>query len=228
MILDFNKPEKIMTNKERLEKYSSDSEVPGTYVPNMSKDDMYKWKAKYVKGIDERVEIRKTIKGVQLVCIVYKDEERSEKEEFYKGYVVDKLIHKQIHISANGKLLMTAKEFNEFIQAIKEAQEYLQNKNIKNLDVYKKTLDYLENIPADLLLNINSFKFDKDIEIVKKHINKNNYLYAIKRGNECLSKYDKTFYIEPILNSSKDYDFYKEFRFESLIEAYKFCINNIK
>lgn len=124
MILDFDAPKKIMKEEERREKYSSDCSVPGTYVPNMSKADNYKWKGKHIKGIDERIEIRKCVMGVQLLCIVYKDEERYEKEtnEYYSR---EKLIHNKIHLSANGKMCLTSKDWSELNEAIKEAVDIL-------------------------------------------------------------------------------------------------------
>lgn len=73
-LLCFDKPKKIRNTKEHNEMYSSDSGVAGTYVPNMSEEDKNKWKAKHIKGEDERIEIRKTINGVQLLIVVYKRE----------------------------------------------------------------------------------------------------------------------------------------------------------
>lgn len=47
-ILDFSKPEKIRSTADHNKRYTSDSGVDGTYVPNMSEADMHKWKAKYI------------------------------------------------------------------------------------------------------------------------------------------------------------------------------------
>ena len=60
-LLSFDKPKKIRSTEEHNKMFSSDSGISGTYVPNMSKEDQLKWKAKHIKGDDERVEIRKEL-----------------------------------------------------------------------------------------------------------------------------------------------------------------------
>lgn len=117
MLLSFEPPKKIMSEEERVEKYSSDSNVPGTFVPNMSVDDMRRWKGKHIKGKDERVEIRKSIWGTQIVIIVYKNELYEDGE----------LERKQVQISANGKMYLTLEEYKELQQVIDEAL-YILNK----------------------------------------------------------------------------------------------------
>jgi len=72
-ILCFDKPKKVRSTEEHNEMFQSDSGIAGTYVPNMSKDDAVKWKAKHVKGEHERIEIKKTIGGVNLNIFVYKE-----------------------------------------------------------------------------------------------------------------------------------------------------------
>lgn len=115
-ILDFNKPRKVRTTQEHNRKYTSDSGVDGTYVPNMSEADMKKWKAKHIKGADERIEIRKTLNGVQVLIVVYKN--RKEKEG-YGG--VMRMEHENVQISMNGKLHLTYDDYKEFKTAITEA-----------------------------------------------------------------------------------------------------------
>jgi hypothetical protein len=73
MLLSFEQPKKIRPTKEHNEMYSSDSGVAGTYVPNMSDEDRKRWKGKHIKGEDERIEIRKSLSGVQLLIVVYKN-----------------------------------------------------------------------------------------------------------------------------------------------------------
>ena len=73
MILNFNKPKKVRSTKEHNDNHMSDSGVAGTYVPNMSKEDNKRFKAKYISGSDERVEIRVARRGVYIVIKVYKD-----------------------------------------------------------------------------------------------------------------------------------------------------------
>lgn len=227
MLLDFNKPKKIMSEEERIDKYSSDSGVPGTYVPNMSSDDMKKWKGKYIKGKDERVEIRKTISGTQLVVIVYKEEKYEEVEYFSSKETYMSLVHKNVHISANGKILLSFDEYKELLQVVEEAISILNNKedmdnkeDINNeLQVrLNKLLKDLSNLPYSIKSNLNSLEIDTDISVVKIP-NKEGFSYAI-RHSRCgvYSKYDKAFYIEPS-PSNRDEDFYKEFRFDTIEEA---------
>jgi len=122
-ILSFDKPKKVLTTEKHNERYSSDSGIAGTYVPNMSKDDMLKWKAKYIKGDDERIEIRKTIEGIQLLIVVYKKAHPvkwnyNKQDEWRKR-------HQDINISMNGKLDMTSDEYWDMLEAINEAIEIL-------------------------------------------------------------------------------------------------------
>lgn len=115
MLLDFDKPKKIRSNEEHNEMYSSDCDVPGTYVPNMGKEDMLKWKAKHIKGDNERVEIRKTVRGIsnyaQMVIIIYKNHEGKGPE---------------IVISTNSKLGFSPSGYKELTQAIDEARSILE------------------------------------------------------------------------------------------------------
>lgn len=146
-LLSFEIPKKVRSTEDHNKIYSSDSGVEGTYVPNMSEEDRCKWKAKHIKGENERIEIRKGIGGVQLVIIVYKEpfkygqvepeepkynwdnynketyEEYSKKAEAYrewfKGYYDD------IKISMNGSLSISNKEFEEINKVILEAKEFM-------------------------------------------------------------------------------------------------------
>lgn len=219
MILDFNKAKKIMSEKERVEKYTSDGGVPGTYVPNMSNEDMQKWKGKYIKGKDERVEIRKTISGTQIVVIVYKDQRYDEKKHIASDETYMSLVHKNVHISANGKIMLSFEEYQELQQVIEEAISILNN------NLYDETKLRLTNLLNDLSTLPNSFKtllnaleIDTDVSVVKVP-NKEGFAYAIKH-NRCgaYSKYDKTFYIEPS-PSNRDEEFFKEFRFDTIEDA---------
>lgn len=117
-ILSFDKPAKARDFKTHAEMYASDSGIAGTYVPNMSKADMEKWKAKYVKGANERVEIRKSIHGAQMVIIVYKER---QDDDWQNG--IDR--HENVQISANGKIQLSFVEWQEMTQAIEEAKEIL-------------------------------------------------------------------------------------------------------
>jgi hypothetical protein len=104
--------------------HSSDSGVAGTYVPNMSEEDTKKWRGKHIKGqrIDERIEIRKTIGGTQLLVVVYKEKRfthwKVNQAEWYKN-------HNNVRLSMNGKLDMTFDEYDEFVKVIAEAKQIL-------------------------------------------------------------------------------------------------------
>lgn len=154
MILSFDKPKKIRSTEEHNKMYSSDCGVAGTYVPNMSEDDRLKWKAKHIKGNDERIEIRKELGGANLLVVVYKDSyippcpkypdvrynhpdydklysEYKEKERDYRNS------HNEIKISTNGKMDISWKGWEELQQAILEAKMLMnvtdpQNLNIEN------------------------------------------------------------------------------------------------
>ena len=72
-VLSFEKPKKVRSTSEHNDTFASDSGVAGTYVPNMSHADCEKWKAKLIGGDNPRVEIRKTLNGVQVLMIVWPD-----------------------------------------------------------------------------------------------------------------------------------------------------------
>jgi len=122
-LLSFEKPKKVKSTENHNETYQSDSGVAGTYVPNMSKADTLKWKAKHIQGADERIEIRKTLEGVQLLVVVYKKE---NPVEYSHGDV--KAWHKRhqnVRMSMNGKLDMTWENWWDLQEAVKEAFEIL-------------------------------------------------------------------------------------------------------
>lgn len=122
-LLNFDIPKKINTTKAHNEKYLSDSGVNGTYVPNMSKEDMESWKAKHIKGTDERIEIRKTFHGVQMLIVVYK--KPNPVEYSYKNRDAWNKRHNDVKMSMNGKLDLTLDEFFDINEAVKEAFEIL-------------------------------------------------------------------------------------------------------
>ena len=106
-VIDWNKPKKVRSTEEHNDFFSSDSGVAGTYMPNMSEEDMLKWKGKkFIKTDNPRVEIRKTM-GSNVLIIV------SNKEPF-------------IQLSTNGKINMSEQVFDEFVEAINEAREILK------------------------------------------------------------------------------------------------------
>lgn len=105
-ILFWDKPKKAMPIEE-WKAISADSAPPGVYVPNMSADDMNRWKAKLVgiKKGEPRVEIRKTVRGTQMLIIVGLD----------------------IRVSMNGTARMTFEEMDELHQAVQEARAKLES-----------------------------------------------------------------------------------------------------
>jgi hypothetical protein len=119
-VLFWDKPRRIMTEERRRDTFSSDSGVPGTYVPNMSDTDVKRWKAKLVghKAGHPQVEIRKD----QTVIVVslgggYK----------YKHYEPDKTKGINLHIASSGPLQWTWKDLENLGLAIEEAKEVLEN-----------------------------------------------------------------------------------------------------
>lgn len=122
-LIDFNKPKKIRSTEEHNQMFSSDSGVAGTYVPNMSDADRKKWRGVHVKGTDERIEIRRTIGGTQILIIVYKSIRythwKVNQDEWYKN-------HNNVRMSMNGKLDMTFDEYDELTKVIAEAKEILK------------------------------------------------------------------------------------------------------
>jgi hypothetical protein len=138
MILSFEKPKKVRSTEEHNNLFSSDCGVAGTFVPNMSKKDELKWRAKHIGGEDERVEIRKTLGGAQVLIVVFKNpyhppypkypetrytdsayhvnlgKYKEKQKEWYKR-------HENIKLSMNGKIDMTLNDYNELSLAIQEA-----------------------------------------------------------------------------------------------------------
>lgn len=147
-LLSFEKPQKIRSTEEHNKMYSSDCGIAGAYTPNMSVEDMNKWKAKYIKDDNERIEIRKTFSsthssGAQLLVIIYKEPYKNGQELEYPNYdsyinrndywdAVDEYNkfydnwHNDIHISMNGKLQISFNEYKEFQEAINEAIAFLK------------------------------------------------------------------------------------------------------
>jgi hypothetical protein len=152
MILDFEKPKKVRSTEEHNNLFSSDCGVAGTFVPNMSKDDMYKWKAKHINGNDERIEIRKTLGGAQVLIIVYKEQYHPPYPEYPETKYTDSAYHvnlakykekqkewykrhEEIKLSMNGKVDMTFEEYAEMREAITEAKMLMNITDPQNLHI---------------------------------------------------------------------------------------------
>ena len=120
-ILNFDTPKKLRSTEKHNEMFQSDSGIAGTYVSNMSNEDLGVWKDKHIKGKDERIEIRKTINSVQLLVVVYK-KSTITKSKNWRDRTKD---HNDVRISMNGKLDMTYDEYYDMNEAIREATEIL-------------------------------------------------------------------------------------------------------
>lgn len=113
-LLTFDKPKQLRPAAEHNEEYQSDSGIAGTYIPNMSREDKLRWKAKLIKSkTDPRVEIRKTLvsQGVQVLVVVR-----------YKGP------GQHVTLSANGKMSWDGEEgcyWYDLNRAVNEAYNLL-------------------------------------------------------------------------------------------------------
>ena len=111
--ISWEKPKKAVPHAEHAEKHQSDSGIPGTYVPNMSQEDRFKWKGRHIKtGKDQRVEIRKTLSTGANHCdllVVVR----------YKGPGLD------VTISGNNKQHYDASDYLDLIRVVQEAYTLL-------------------------------------------------------------------------------------------------------
>jgi hypothetical protein len=125
MILDFDEPKKVRSTEEHNKTYQSDSGVDGTFVPNMPKQDMMKWKAKKVGGDDPRVEIRKTVEGYDPV-LQRQQNNRGYAGKFAGHCAAQVLVIVRPHsviMSANGRAVWGLQDWKELHQAVTEARE---------------------------------------------------------------------------------------------------------
>jgi hypothetical protein len=124
-VVCWDKPKKVSSTKEHNEKHSSDSGVAGTYVPNMSKEDMLKWKGTLkAKNTDHPfVELRKTFSRdgqySQALVIV------AHNGYTYKHDKPENSRSTNVRISLNGPAALTFDELEDMNWAIKEARTYL-------------------------------------------------------------------------------------------------------
>ena len=117
MILSFEKPKKIRSTETHNEMNMSDSGVAGTYVSNMSEADKKRFKGKYIKGADERVEIRIQINGVNVLIKVFKNKKETKGD--WRAKAND---HNKLQMSMNGKLDITLNEWALINDSIDEAK----------------------------------------------------------------------------------------------------------
>lgn len=118
-ILSWDKPKQIMTEEQRRAEFSSDSGVPGTFMPNMRPEDVARWKAKLTHHTTDhpQVEIRKDA----TVIIV------SLRGGYtYKHYKPEHTENVNLHIATAGPIMWSFQELEEFKQAVEEAVEILE------------------------------------------------------------------------------------------------------
>jgi len=120
-VLIWDKPKRAM-KVEEWKSLSADGAPPGVYTPNMSREDMLKWKGKLVKGEDPRVEIRKTF---------YFSNGKQYPEHVGYGSQVVVTVRLQsddnpnVLISTNGKIAMSFDDYKDLNMAIGEAMNEL-------------------------------------------------------------------------------------------------------
>lgn len=130
-ILNWAKPDKIMTTEERS-KISADGAPPGVYVSNISNKDLVKWKAKITgqKKARPQVEIRRNY----MVLIVSLGEGYNYKGRGKAGV--------NVHLSTSGAQLFTFEEFNQMNKAVQEARNMLLKlKEENDLVVKEKSIE---------------------------------------------------------------------------------------
>ena len=154
-ILSFEKPKRLRKTSEHNKMYSSDSGIPGTYVPNMSKEDEKKFKAKHIRGDHERIEIRVTLGGANVNIFVFKNKyfpdfpDWPDYDEYFKGmddpaYIEARKVyyekeknfknsHNEIMISTNGKIAISFEQMGMINEAIEEARQILFENGVKDL-----------------------------------------------------------------------------------------------
>lgn len=122
-LLDFSKPKKARPSEEHNE-YTSDCGIPGTYAPNMSREDRQRWKGKIVGKSGKRplqIEIRKD----SFVTVV------GLKGYNYKHYKVGDYSSDttglNIHVASAGPIQMTFEDWEEWRQVVEEAKKILEN-----------------------------------------------------------------------------------------------------
>jgi len=121
-ILSWDKPERAIS-VDAWKGLLADSAPPGVYMPNMSRKDMEKWKAKlcgHTKG-QARVEIRKSWGGAQVLIIVSLT--GTEYPDKY-GKVGQKDVN--VEISQNGRIYAAFEEMEQLTQAVAEAKALLE------------------------------------------------------------------------------------------------------
>lgn len=121
-ILQWDKPPKVRSTEEHNKMYSSSADAPGTYVPNMTASDQNSWKAKHVGGDDPRVEIRKSVDYVNVVLHVRLNRRKSTMKYH------EHQLNGHVSMSLNGTGQFSSIEWDEMVEAVQEAKEFLKSK----------------------------------------------------------------------------------------------------
>lgn len=100
-------------------KKAKDPQDCGRYQPNMSDGDKEKFRARHVKGSDERIEIRTSRFGSETVIAVYRNPKRKDPRWFSYDD------HDSIRISSNSKMHLTFEDWKLLLQAVDEARHIL-------------------------------------------------------------------------------------------------------
>jgi hypothetical protein len=135
-VLMWEKPKPIMSKEERAS-YQADGAPPGTWMPNMSREDEMRWKAKFVGKTTgfPQVELRRNGMVVILSKRGYKyqrydcrqtPENLADYAEKKKQYKWDDELDNVVHIASSGSQAMNMQEYQDFTNALKEGWEALE------------------------------------------------------------------------------------------------------
>lgn len=120
-LLSWDKPAKVRSTEEHNNTFVADDAPPGAYVPNMSREDAEKWRAKVV-GVRRpngkvQVEIRKNVSGNALVLMVGDN-------GVIKGHYETE--GETVLLSTNGSLTFSSyDDFADMFTAVQEARAKL-------------------------------------------------------------------------------------------------------
>lgn len=136
MLINFDKPQKRMSARDHADSYGFDGGPLGGYVPNMSKSDAERWKAKHINQGNEnaRIDLRKTFTGIgngqgsMFVALdgwdhAAKYEHRRERRPGEDMFTNTQGLN--VRMSMNGPILMTFEQFAEINQIVEEAKTIL-------------------------------------------------------------------------------------------------------
>jgi hypothetical protein len=103
MLISWKTPKKMRPTAEHNAMYQSDTNIAGTYVPNMSEEDAEKWRGKLIGGDDPRVEVRRRTENWTQIVLVVRPRE-------------------QIRLSMNGPIVGEAVILRELAKVLEEAR----------------------------------------------------------------------------------------------------------